>query len=148
MTTLWTKRLVRGDLTVARDMFAMMAAVLAEDAEPLTDDYLLWLLDRDSFWAIAAFAGDDIVGGITAHTLPMTRSPSSEVFIYDLAVRQDHQRQGVGSRLVLELRDAAAAAGFGEVFVPADNEDKHALDFYQAQGAAASPVTIFTFTAR
>ncbi|MET3176709.1 UNVERIFIED_ORG: aminoglycoside 3-N-acetyltransferase I [Arthrobacter sp. UYCu721] len=148
MTTLWTTRLVRGDLSAARDMFAMMAAVFAEDAEPLTDDYLVWLLDRDSFWAIAAFAGDDIVGGITAHTLPMTRSPSSEVFIYDLAVRQDHQRQGVGSRLVLELRDAAAAAGFGEVFVPADNEDKPALDFYRAQGAAASPVTFFTFTAR
>ncbi len=78
----------------------------------------------------------------------MTRSPSSEVFIYGLAVRQDHQRQGVGSRLVLELREAAAAAGSGEVFVPANNEDKHALDFYRAQGAAASPVTFFTFTAR
>lgn len=130
---------------MARDMFAMMAAVFAEDAEPLTDGYLDWLLDRDSFWAIAAFAGDDIVGGITAHTLPMTRSPSSEVFIYDLAVRQDHQRQGVGSRLVLELREAAVAAGFGEVFVSADNEDKHALDFYRAQGAAASPVTFFTW---
>ena len=129
-------------------MFAMMAAVFVEDAEPLTDDYLVWLLDRDSFWAIAAFVGDDIVGGITAHTLPMTRSSSSEVFIYDLAVRQDHQRQGVGSRLVLELRDAAWSAGFGEVFVSADNEDKHALDFYRAQGAAASPVTFFTFTAR
>ncbi len=128
-------------------MFAMMAAVFAEGAEPLPDDYVVWLLDRDSFWAIAAFAGDDIVGGITAHTLPMTRSPSSEVFIYDLAVRRDHRRQGVGSKLVLELREAAAAAGCGDVFVPADNEDKHALDFYRAQGAVASPVTFFTFTA-
>lgn len=128
-------------------MFAMIAAVFAEGAEPLPDDYVVWLLDRDSFWAIAAFAGDDIVGGITAHTLPMTRSPSSEVFIYDLAVRRDHRRQGVGSKLVLELREAAAAAGCGDVFVPADNEDKHALDFYRAQGAVASPVTFFTFTA-
>ncbi len=124
----------------------MMAAVFAEDAQPLSDDYLVGLLDRDSFWGIAAFAGDDIVGVITAYTLPMTRSPSSEVFIYDLAVRQDHQRQGVGSRLVLDLREAAAAAGCGEVFVSADNDDKHALDFYRAQGAAASPVTFFTFT--
>ncbi len=50
--------------------------------------------------------------------------------------------------LVLELREAAAAAGFGDVFVTADNEDKHALDFYRAQGATASLVTFITFTAR
>jgi len=148
MSDLSIKRLARGDLAAARDMFAMTADVFAEDAEPLTDGYLVWLLDRDSFWAIAAFAGDDIVGGITAHTLPMTRSASSEVLIYDLAVRRDHQRQGVGARLIRELREAAAAAGLGDVFVPVDNEDTHALDFYRAQGGAPSPVTIFTFTAR
>ena len=148
MSDLSIKRLARGDLAAARDMFAMTADVFAEDAEPLTDGYLVWLLDRDSFWAIAAFAGDDIVGGITAHTLPMTRSASSEVLIYDLAVRRDHQRQGVGRRLIRELREAAAAAGLGDVFVPVDNEDTHALDFYRAQGGAPSPVTIFTFTAR
>jgi hypothetical protein len=41
------------------------------------------------FWAIAAFAAKDIGGGITAHTLPMTRTESSEIFIYDVAVRSD-----------------------------------------------------------
>ncbi len=131
----------------------MMAAVFAEDAEdaedaePLSDHYLACLLERESFWALAAFVGEDVVGGITAHTLPMTRSQSSEVFIYDLAVRADYQRQGIGSRLVSELVAAAAAAGISVAFVPADNEDTHALDFYRAQGAVGSPVTIFTFTA-
>ncbi len=131
----------------------MMADVFAEHAkdgvlEPLSDGYLVRLLDRDTFWALAASVGGDIVGGLTAHTLPMTRSPISEVFIYDLAVRRDHQRQGVGSRLVHELREQAAAAGIHEVFVPADNADTHALDFYRAQGAEASAVTFFTFPPR
>lgn len=151
VSNFWTKRLDRGDLGAARDTFAMMAAVFAEDAvsaDPLTDNHLAGLLERDSFWAIAAFLGDDAVGGITAHTLPMTRSPSAELFVYDLAVRADQQRQGIGSRLVAELIEAAAAAGITEVFVAADNEDKHALDFYRAQGAEGSPVTIFAFTAR
>lgn len=76
----------------------------------------------------------------------MTRSPSSEVLIHDLAVRHDYQRQGVASRLMLELRAGAALAGIHEVFVQADNEDVHALDFYRAQGATPSPVTFFTFT--
>jgi aminoglycoside 3-N-acetyltransferase I len=146
MSTLEARRLGRGDRTAARDMFAMMADVFGEGSEPLGDEYVDRLLGRETFLAFAAFVGPDIVGGLTAHTLPMTRSASSEVFIYDLAVRQTHQRQGVGSRLVRELREAAARAGIHEIFVPADNDDEHALDFYRAQGAVASPVTFFTFS--
>lgn len=145
MSELEAKRLVRGDAAAAGLMFEMMARVFGEDYEPLGEDYLEELLGREGFWALAAFVGQEIVGGLTAHTLPMTRSPSSEVFIYDLAVRPDHQRQGVASRLVFELRATAALAGIHVIFVPADNEDVHALDFYRALGATASPVTIFTF---
>jgi len=138
------RRLVRGDEAAAGDTFAMMAGVFGEASEPLPDDYLQDLLRRDSFWVLAAFLGPEIVGGLTAHTLPMTRSPSAELFIYDLAVHEDHQRAGVGSLLVHEMRQRAALAGINEVFVPADNDDAHALDFYRAQGADGSPVTIFT----
>jgi aminoglycoside 3-N-acetyltransferase I len=145
MSELEVKRLVRGDAAAASVMFEMMAGVFGEDSEPLSEGYLEDLLDREGFWAIAAFVGPDIVAGLTAHTLPMTRSPTSEVFIYDLAVRQDNRRQGVASRLVLELRATAALEGIHEIFVPADNEDAHALDFYRALGATASPVTFFTF---
>lgn len=140
------RRLVSGDEAAAAAMFALMATVFGEVGEPLPDDYVKDLLGRDSFWAIAAFDGEDVVGGLTAHTLSMTRSPSSEVFIYDLAVREDHQRRGIGTLLVHELRAAAALLGIRDIFVPADNEDEGALDFYRAQGATASPVTFFTFT--
>ncbi|MEC3958897.1 GNAT family N-acetyltransferase [Nocardia sp. CDC153] len=125
-------------------MVALMTQVFGEDGEPLTEQYLDDLLGRESFWALAAIAGTDVVGGITAHTLPMTRAQSSELFIYDLAVRPDFQRRGVATRLVRELCTAAAAAGIHEVFVPADNDDAHALAFYHAIGGTASPVTFFT----
>jgi aminoglycoside 3-N-acetyltransferase I len=139
------KRLKTGDREQARVMFTVVAEVFDEGRGELSDDYIDQLLAREDFWAIAAFVGDDIVGGITAHTLPMTRTQSYEVFIYDLAVRSDHQRQGIGRRLVEELRAQAAAVGIRNVFVPADNEDVHALDFYRALGGEDAPVTIFTF---
>ncbi|WP_247827360.1 GNAT family N-acetyltransferase [Arthrobacter antioxidans] len=145
MSGLDVRRLVSGDTAAAQVMFEMMAQVFGEEREPLGADYLRDLLGRPGFWALAASVGPEIVAGLTAHTLPMTRSRSSELFIYDLAVRPDHQRQGIGSRLVVELRAAAAAEGIHEVFVPADDEDAHALEFYRALGAAASPVTMFTF---
>ena len=125
----------------------MMAAVFVEESAVLSDGYLDRLLGREDFWAIAALAENDLIGGLTAHTLPMTRSESSEVFIYDIAVREDHQRQGVGRQLITALRGAASAAGIQDVFVPADNDDAHALEFYRALGGQASPVTFFTFAA-
>jgi aminoglycoside 3-N-acetyltransferase I len=61
-------------------------------------------------------------------------------------VRHDHQRQGVGRRLLAHLRAAASAIGIRDVFVAADSDDRHALDFYRALGGAAAPVTMFSFT--
>jgi citrate lyase synthetase len=64
----------------------------------------------------------------------MTRAESGEVFIYDVAVRADRQRRGIGRQLVTVLCAAATAAGFGDVFVPVDSTDGQALDFYRALG--------------
>ena len=70
---------------------------------------------------------------------------STEIFIYDLAVHPDHQRKGVGRGLADFLRRAGRDANHGDVVVPADDEDTHALDFYRAIGGLGTPVTIFTF---
>jgi aminoglycoside 3-N-acetyltransferase I len=139
------QRLTSGDRAVARALFALMAQVFEEESDELDDDYLDRLLGETNFWAIAAFVGDELVGGLTAHTLPMTRTEVAEVFIYDIAVRPEQQRRGIGRRLIAELREQAAARGIGDVFVAADNEDTHALDFYQALGGEAAAVTCFTF---
>ena len=48
--------------------------------------------------------------------------------------------------MVAELRAQAAAGGIREVFVAANNDDVHALDFYRALGGTGAAVTIFTFT--
>ncbi len=146
MNQIQTKRLTSGDQESARRLFALMAEVFEEEAQPLGDGYLEALLGRTEFWAIAAFLGEEIVGGITAHTLPMTRTESSELFIYDLAVRADHQRQGIGRQLIAALREGAAAVGIHDLFVPADNEDTHALEFYRGLGGIEAPVTIFTYS--
>ena len=140
------KRLTAGDREPAKVLFTLMAKVFDEGSEELSDGYVDRLLGREDFWAIAAFVDNDIVGGITAHTLPMTRAQDFEIFIYDIAVRSEHQRKGIGRRLVEELRAQAASMGITDLFVPADNEDAHALDFYRALGGEAAPVTIFTFT--
>jgi aminoglycoside 3-N-acetyltransferase I len=139
-------RLAPGDSAVARRLFSTMAEMFEEEYERLSGEYLAELLGRGEFWALAATWGEEVVGGLTAHTLPMTRSESREVFIYDIAVRVDHQRRGVGRRLVSHLIRIAKDSGIHDLFVPADDEDAHAIEFYRALGGVASPVTFFTFS--
>ena len=90
MNDIVVRRLGSDDRTAARAMFAMMVDVFDggsgdDDGELITDDYLDRLLSQHSFWALAAFVGSEIVGGLTAHILPMTKSETSEIFVYDLA---------------------------------------------------------------
>jgi aminoglycoside 3-N-acetyltransferase I len=138
-------RLKTGDRELSRELFATMADVFELAAEPISDVYIERLLAREEFWALAAIVEDQIVGGLTAHTLPMTRTESYEIFIYDIAVRADRQRQGIGRLLMAELRKLASMQGIHDVFVAADDEDQHALEFYRALGGAESPVTHFTY---
>ena len=128
-------------------MFALMAEVFDEDHTELSADYVDQLLARPDFWALGVYVGERIVGGLTAHTLPMTTSERAEIFLYDIAVHDDHQGQGLGRRLIDDLRARARAAGISTVFVPADRDDTHALDFYRALGASAAAVTMFEFGA-
>jgi aminoglycoside 3-N-acetyltransferase I len=145
--TISTRRLRAGDEQEARQMAAVMAAVFEEDFEPLSDEYARGILETAAFWAVAAFDGERVVGGITAHTIPMTRTPSAELFVYDLAVHEDMRRQGVAAQLLATLRAEAAQAGITEVFVPVDADEEHALAFYRSQGGAASAVTFFSWDA-
>lgn len=138
-------RLGADDVGLARATFRVMAEAFEEAPASLSEAYLRDLLARPSFWALAALDGDTPVGGLTAHTLPMTRSESAELFVYDLAVDAAHRRRGVGRMLVGAARDAAAAEGVRVAFVPADDEDAHAVRFYHALGGAAAAVTLFTF---
>ena len=147
MSEIFTKRLVAGDTELAIATFAMMAAVFEEGGSRLSRGYVDRLLARPDFWAFVALSGHEVVGGLTAHTLPMTRAERSEMFIYDVAVRPDYQRQGVGRRLMAAVRDVASDQGIDDVFVAADEDDAHALDFYRSLGGSPSMSAIFTFPA-
>ena len=138
-----------GSLTVRESQVAVfvnegqVADVFGEAREPLSDRYLGRLLARPGFWAYAAVVDGASVGGLTAHTLPMTTGERSEVFLYDIAVAAEVQRQGIGRKLVETLLGDTRQAGIAVMFVPADDEDIHAIDFYRALGGRASNVTFF-----
>lgn len=139
------QRLGSGDERVARAVFAVMAAAFEEEQRPISDAYLGQLLGRPDMCILAATEGDVVLGGLTAHVLPMTRAEKRELFIYDLAIGPEPQRRGVGRALMAHAHALARAAGATSVFVAADDEDEHALSFYRAVGGEPAPVAMFSF---
>jgi aminoglycoside 3-N-acetyltransferase I len=69
------------------------------DRQPLGDEYLMGLLDWADVWVYSALVDRQSVAGLTAHELPMTRGEITELFVYDIAVRADSQRRGIGRAL-------------------------------------------------
>jgi aminoglycoside 3-N-acetyltransferase I len=145
MSTLTIRRLGSADDELALATFSVMACVFGETFGFPSPNYVARLLNRVDFWLVAALIKDEPIGGLTAFSLPLTRIESTELFIYDIAVEAEHQRRGIGRRLVQKVRDLAAENGIFTTWVPAENEDSHALEFYRSIGGTPSPVTVFTF---
>jgi aminoglycoside 3-N-acetyltransferase I len=139
-------RIGPAEVGLAQQTFAMMAVVFEDaPAEPPSREYVADLLARDDLWVYAAAVDGQPVGGLTAFALPLTRTQATELFVYDIAVRADQQRRGIGHALLQRLLADGSAGGIEEMWVPADNDDQHALDFYRSAGGAPQPVTVFTF---
>lgn len=96
--------------------------------------YLKRLLGGDSFIALAAFEGEQVVGGLAAYELKKFEQQRSEIYIYDLAVSEGHRREGVATALISELKAIAASRGAYVIFVQADIGDEPAIALYTKLG--------------
>ena len=127
-----------GSATPLRAMLSMFGRAFADVATYTErqpgDDYLDGLLASSTFICLAAFADGKVVGGIAAYLLPKFEQARSEVYIYDLAVDEQHRRKGVATALVSELRMVAAERGAYVIFVQADREDEPAISLYGKLG--------------
>ncbi len=96
--------------------------------------YLRRLLAGDSFIAIAAVTGGEVVGGLVAYELCKYEQERSEIYLYDLAVAEPHRRQGIATALIAELGRIAIERGAWVIFVQADHGDDPAIALYTRLG--------------
>jgi aminoglycoside 3-N-acetyltransferase I len=139
------RRLMPGDEAVAASLFALLAEVLEEPGKALEPPYVATLLARSESWIVAAFDGAEVVGGLTAHALPMTRSRRIEFFIYDLAVAAPFRRRGIGRALLQFLVERGLVGDAFDIFVLAEADDDEAIAFYRAVGGVPASAVMFTF---
>ena len=144
-STLQIRQLTSKDLDTFRDLISLLNQVFEAPDNIPRDGYLHALLNNPSFIAIGVMHNKEVIGGLTAYLLPMTTTETSEVFIYDIAIREDHQRTGVGRQLLSELNDCCSLKGIRQIFVDASEMDEHAVKFYQATGGRGEKVVQFTY---
>jgi aminoglycoside 3-N-acetyltransferase I len=126
------------DVDVLRAMLDLFGSAFddheAYRAKQPDNEYLRLLLKRDTFIAIAALDGMDIVGGLAGYVLPKFEQARSEFYIYDLAVDQNHRRRGIATAMIEELKTAASKRGIYVIFVQADYGDDPAVALYTKLG--------------
>jgi aminoglycoside 3-N-acetyltransferase I len=120
-----------GLLTMFGEAFEDVEAYGAQRPE---SEYVRRLLGRDTFIALVARQGDEVIGGLAAYELPKFEQPRSEIYIYDLAVALAHRRRGVATALIRHLQQLAAARGAWVIFVQADLVDDPAIALYTKLG--------------
>ena len=109
------------------------------------EKYLIKLLAKEDFFSFIAVLGNKVVGGLTTYTLKQYYSVAPLVFIYDIAVKTEVQRQGVGKLLISSLSGYCKDNGYEEMFVLADEVDNHAIEFYRSTGATEGRVVNFNY---
>ncbi len=131
------ERLGTGELAAMRQANRLFSDVFGEEGyhgPPPGDDHLAKLLSDPKFVALVATIDGDMVGALAGYELVKFEAERSEFYIYDLAVREAHQRRGVATALIEALKPLARAAGGWVIFVQADPVDAPAVALYEKLG--------------
>jgi ribosomal protein S18 acetylase RimI-like enzyme len=84
---------------------------------------------------LAAFDGDKPVGQLLAYELIRRHGDGRIMFIYEIGVRADYRREGVGRSLFEALQAICRERGVTRSFVITNARNRTAMAFYRAVGA-------------
>jgi aminoglycoside 3-N-acetyltransferase I len=140
------KQLTKEDLSIFKSLVDMFNTVFEEDEQTIgSDANSLKLLSNNNFIALVAISENEVVGGLTAYELPMIYSDNSEVFLYDMAIKLEYQRLGIGKALIQSLKEYCLKNEIETFFVLAHEEDEHAIEFYHSTGGKSEKVINFLY---
>ena len=116
----------------AGDEERVIAAGHLFDYPPRTDAVNRFLTDPNHHLLIA-YSGD-VPAGFVSGVEVTHPDKGTEMFLYELAVDEAHQRQGIGTALVQALRDLARERGCYGMWVLTDDDNVAAGATYRKAG--------------
>jgi aminoglycoside 3-N-acetyltransferase I len=132
------RRLAASDFVLANRLNRLFARASEDEdsylSAPPSAGYLRRVLALDSTIALVAMVDEEVAGGLVAYVLAKLEQERSEIYIYDLAVAEEHRRQGIATALIAHLQTIAAEIGAWVVYVQADHGDAPAIALYTGLG--------------
>jgi ribosomal protein S18 acetylase RimI-like enzyme len=127
------RRLGPGDQDVVR---AFATRPLPPELELLDDERTIFLV---------AFDAGEPVGFVLAHDLPRRHDPPRKLLVYEIDVREDRRREGIGRALLDELGRIARERGIRHGWVLTDHDNEAALGLYKSMGGKPRDVVELDF---
>ena len=132
------RRLTVSDISAMRAVNRLFADAFEDpdsyESAPPDDAYLQRQLGDNRTIVLAAFDGPRVFGALVAYLLPKLEQERSEIYIYDLAVAEEHRRRGVATALIDALSRVATQLGAWVIYVQADHGDDPAIALYEKLG--------------
>lgn len=131
-------RLGPGDVEQMQLANRLFSEVFGEEGyhgPPPGAEHLTRLLADDKFIALVARQGDEMAGALAGYELVKFEAERSEIYIYDLAVREEFRRRGAATGLIEHLKVIARDKGAWVIMVQADPPDEPAVALYDKLGA-------------
>ncbi len=140
------KKLTKQDLDNFIELINIFKNIFEMKNFKMPDEtYLQQLLEKDDFFVFVALVDNKVVDGMTSYIMKQYYSKSPLVYIFDLAVKTEHQRQGIGKMLIKANNSYSKTIDAEAVMVQADEVDGYAIDFYQSTGATGQKVIHFDY---
>lgn len=132
------RQLTHADAPLLKDLLRVFGEAFDEvdtyQRSVPSDDYLTRLLGKQHFIAVVAMKDGEVAGGLTAYELDKFEQDRREIYIYDLAVAQNHRRRRVATGMIGELKRIALERNVYVIYVQADPWDGPAIALYESLG--------------
>ena len=105
-------------------------------------DHLKQALARHDCYFIVCLANSIPVGYLSAYSFPNVENADFHVYLFDIIVAEQHQRTGIGSGLVEELRRQCLADGVARIWVGTALDNTAAQRLYERTGGQQSEACV------
>ena len=129
------KKLDSNQVSLAKELIEMFG--FDDESENQTfssDEYVRKLLKRDDFHVIVALENGQLIGGLTAYEMQMFKRETTEMFLYEIEVAEEHRRKGIGKALIEYLKEICLEKGIIEMFVGTEKDNIAARKLYVSTG--------------
>lgn len=140
------KKLTSTDTLQAQELVALWQAEDGITGVPIPRaHYLERLLKQDNFHAFVATFNNEVIGGITAYEMPMFTEETTELFLYEIGVREPHRQKGIARRLINALKEICHTKNITFIYVGTDKDNEAAKKLYTATGGKMEEIAWFVY---